>query len=149
MGKAGALTGSRGDILHAHSVLMERSDDIYSINNQGIDPKRLSKESGRLVHQGAVLTVQGTLLQNKTLLTYYKNFWHCIGLEMEGSFYARQIQRAQALGLIPQKTALRFLYFVSDLPLEEGENLSKDLSPHEFISPLYAITRTFLTQILR
>lgn len=149
MGKAGALTGKRGDILKAHTVLMERSDDVYAINNQDLDPHLLATDSGRTVHEGAVLTVQGTLLQNKTLLTYYKHFWHCIGLEMEGSFYARQVHRAQNLGLIPADIALRFLYFVSDLPLNEGENLSKDMSPHEFISPLYSITRAFLNAVLK
>ena len=46
-----------------------------------------------LAVQGVVLTVLGTLMQNRELLHYYKNLWACIGLEMEGSYYARQIER--------------------------------------------------------
>ena len=149
MGKAGALTGKRGDILQANAVLMERSDNLYPVPNQNVNTAALAKDSGRSVHEGAVLTVLGTLLQNKALLSYYKNFWHCVGLEMEGSFYARQILRARALTLISQNTDLRFLYFVSDLPLQENETLAKDMSPHEFTSPLYAITRSFLRAILQ
>jgi hypothetical protein len=67
---------------------------------------------------------------------------------MEGSFYARQIQRAQHHGVIPDELPLRFIYYVSDLPLAEGQQLSKDMAIWEFISPLYAITRHFLQAIL-
>ena len=149
MGKAGALTGNRGDILKANALLMERSDNLYPIPNHHVNAVKLAQDSGRTVHEGSVLTVLGTLLQNKSLLSYYKNFWHCVGLEMEGSFYARQILRAKALTLIPENTELRFLYFVSDLPLQENETLAKDMNPHEFTSPLYAITRSFLHSVLQ
>lgn len=149
MGKAGALCGERGDILLARQIVMEREDDCYLINSNKVDPLALAKDSGRNVHDGTVLTVYGTLLQNRALLEYYRNFWKCVGLEMEGSFYARQIQKAQHHGIVSKNTDLRFIYYVSDLPLAKGEQLSKEMDIWEFISPLYGITRTFLNAIFK
>ena len=125
---------------------MEPEEEVHLINNQDMSVEFL-KESGRDVHRGLVLTVQGTLMQNHSLLRYYLRFWNCVGLEMEGSFYARQIDKAIAAHLISKDVATRFAYFVSDLPLEAGEQLSKDMDPMEFIPPLYAITRSFLAPI--
>ena len=149
MGKAGALMGERGDILLARKLVMEREDDSYRLNATNVDANALSQSAGRNVHEGAVLTVYGTLLQNRPLLEYYRSFWQCVGLEMEGSFYARQIRRAQHHGVVPEDIAQRFIYYVSDLPLAEGSQLSKDMAIWEFIPPLYAITRHFLQAILR
>jgi hypothetical protein len=148
MGKAGAVVGKRGDILLADRVLMEPEEEVHLINSKGMSLDVL-KGSGRDVHRGLVLTVQGTLMQNHSLLRYYFRFWNCVGLEMEGSFYARQIDKAMAAGLITKDVATRFAYFVSDLPLEKGEQLSKDMDPMEFIPPLYAITRSFLIPIFQ
>ncbi|MBM75899.1 MAG: hypothetical protein CMK59_10905 [Proteobacteria bacterium] len=148
MGKAGAVVGQRGDIMVASCVLMEPEEEIHRLNNSNICHESL-KASGREIHEGLVLTVQGTLLQNHELLRYYRKLWQCVGLEMEGSFYARQIDRGIAAGLLSKDIASRFAYFVSDLPLQEGEQLSKDMNPWEFIPPLYAITRSFLTPILK
>ena len=57
------------------------------------------------------------------------------------------INKAIAADLIHKDVATRYAYFVSDLPLEHGEQLSKDMDPMEFIPPLYAITRSFLIPI--
>ncbi len=38
-----------------------------------------------------VLTVPGTLLQDRNLLCFYKKLWNCVALEMEGSYYAREV----------------------------------------------------------
>ena len=148
MGKAGAVVGKRGDILLADRVLMEPEEEVHLINNKNMSIDVL-RGSGRDIHRGLVLTVQGTLMQNHSLLRYYQRFWNCVGLEMEGSFYARQIDKAIAARLIPNDVATRFAYFVSDLPLEKGEQLSKDMDPMEFIPPLYAITRSFLIPIFQ
>ena len=148
MGKAGALTGERGDILLATQVLMERSDAIQTLCPLGIEATELAKDAQRNVHAGPVLTVYGTLLQNRSLLSFYRHFWHCVGLEMGGSFYARQIHRGQQLGLLSTNLPTRFAYYVSDLPLAGGEQLSKDMNRWEYIPPLYAITRAFLKTII-
>jgi hypothetical protein len=147
MGKAGGLCGNRGDLMIANHVLMERSDDVYQLNNHGICPLQLAKDSGRDVFEGTVLTVYGTLLQNHPLLHYYRRFWNCIGLEMEGSFYAREFHRAQHIGILSSEISSRFIYYMSDLPLQEGAQLSVDMSPWELTAPVYSITRSFLKAI--
>ena len=37
---------------------------------------------GRSAHYGPLLTVGGTLLQNRQMLHFYNHIWGCIGLEM-------------------------------------------------------------------
>lgn len=148
LGKAGALCGERGDILLPSYVLNQAGDNIFPVGNQDMDPELIAKLSGVAVHAGPVLTVGGTLLQNKILLHYYRKLWRCVGLEMEGSFYAKQIERSRLLGLLRKDLKTRFLYYVSDLPLEEHSNLSTSLAPWEGIPPLYATTRAVLNQIL-
>jgi len=55
---------------------------------------------------------------------------------------------ARELGVIPGEVPIRFLYYVSDLPLEHRNSLSVRLHPSIGIPPLYAITREILTSIL-
>jgi hypothetical protein len=63
---------------------------------------------------------------------------------MEGIWYLRAVLEAEELGVLRRDVRRRFLYYVSDLPLEAGSNLSERLSPAEGIPPLYAITREIL-----
>jgi hypothetical protein len=101
----------------------------------------------RAIHVGPLLTVAGTLFQNRLMLHFYHRIWECIGLEMEGSFYCRQILESHQLGVIAPDIALRFLYYVSDLPLAHDATLSARLRAIEGVPPLYAITREMLTGI--
>ncbi|MEL6177724.1 MAG: hypothetical protein AAFS10_02165, partial [Myxococcota bacterium] len=101
----------------------------------------------RELYQGPMLTVAGTLMQNALMLNFYHRLWRCIGLEMEGAYYLRQILKARALGLMRQPLDLRFIYYVSDVPLDHEATLAGRLGPHEGIPPLYAITREVLTGI--
>ena len=66
---------------------------------------------------------------------------------MEGSYYFRQIVESQQLEVIPSDSPMRFLYYVSDLPLDKTADLSAHLSPTEGIPPLYAITRQIISDI--
>lgn len=144
MGKAGALVGHRGHTLLAKQVVLVDREVAYPMLNSRITEKNPHLHH---VHTGAVLTVDGTLLQNKPLLHYFQCFWNCVGLEMEGSFYARQIQQAVHQKILSPNLETNFLYFVSDLPLQEGAQLSKDMGLHESIPPLYGIIRAFLHNI--
>ena len=144
MGKAGALVGKRGDILLATHVVLADREVAYPMLHSGIDA---NNPFIRSVHKGSVLTVEGTLLQNRPLLHYFQSLWGCVGLEMEGSFYARQIQQAIYRKSISDNVETNFLYFVSDLPMQEGSQLSKDMAPHESIPPLFGIIRAFLQNI--
>ena len=101
----------------------------------------------REIHEGPVLTVAGTLLQNREMLQFNRQIWRCVGLEMEGTFYYRQLQKATSSGLLSGSPTSRILYYVSDLPLDHVANLSGRLRASEGIPPLYAATREILCGI--
>lgn len=148
LGKAGGLLGRRGDVLVATSFV-EQEDDALHVPRTRLDLDRLAARCpDRAIHVGPVLTVLGTVLQNRDLLHFYQHIWGAVGLEMEGSYYCRQILESQQLGVVREDVDLRFLYYVSDLPLQAGATLSGPLKAAEGIPPLYAVTREVLTSIL-
>jgi len=149
MGKAGALVGKRGDIL-LPDVFIEQSEDLFQpIENQALlKINRLQKRlDGTKIHKGSMLTVDGTLFQNSMMLSFYRHIWDCIGLEMEGIYYLRQIIEGNQHGLINKNLFTGFYYYVSDLPADTGSQLSTGMEFSEEIPPLYAITREILTDI--
>lgn len=150
LGKAGALVGQRGDVLIPTAFVEQTQDLLEPLPN----PNAFQVEAladrlpGRQVHVGPVLTVAGTLLQNRTLLNFYRRIWQCTGLEMEGTYYLREILKAVHLGMIPEDVRMRFAYYVSDVPLAAGETLAGSLQVDEGVPPLYAITREILGGVL-
>ncbi len=144
LGKAGALVGKRGDILAATGFIEQHQDIFQPIVNNATDLDHLRTLTDRDVHVGPVLTVGGTLLQNRRMLHFNKHVWGCIGLEMEGTYYLAQILESMHRGILRPDLDLRFLYYVSDLPLDHTANLSGALQATEGIPPLYAITREIL-----
>jgi hypothetical protein len=52
------------------------------------------------------------------------------------------------LGYLKRSIAMRFVYNVSDLPLQPDSNLSQGMSVAEGIPPMYGISRAILAQIL-
>ena len=149
LGKAGALLGKRGDILMPTAFIKQTSERYEPLLKaaQGCEHCLSARVPGREVHLGPMLTVDGTLLQNRKMLYFYKHLWGCIGIEMEGAYYYRQVLEARRLGIIPEDVELRFYYYVSDLPLDHASNLSSRLGAMEGIPPLYAITREVLTGV--
>ena len=148
LGKAGGLLGRRGDVLVADRFIHQQQDRVLA-PRVAVDVDALARRlPDRSVHVGPVLTVEGTLLQNDVLLQYYRRLAGCIGLEMEGTWYARQILEAQDLGIVRADVDLRFLYYVSDLPLVSGHSLAGPMGVQEGVPPLYACTREVLVAIL-
>jgi len=147
VGKAGGLIGKRGDILLPSHVLLQSQDDLRPIAQSGISPEKIAQICSREVHVGTVLTIEGTLLQDRVLLNFYRKFSHCIGIEMEGSYFVRQIEKSIMKGILDSDVSTRFLYYVSDIPLDVKSTLSKSLSPWEAIPPLYSIIRIIINQI--
>lgn len=141
LGKAGALVGARGDVLAPTAFIEQHSDRMQPLPDQTV-PEHLT------VHHGPMLTVDGTLVQNRQMLGFYQQLRDVIGMEMEGTHYYREIIESRQLGVIPPDTAVRFLYYVSDLPLAPHGNLATPLGVHEGVPPLYAITRHILRAIL-
>eukprot|EP01006_Ploeotia_vitrea_P025777 TRINITY_DN58670_c0_g1_i1.p1 TRINITY_DN58670_c0_g1~~TRINITY_DN58670_c0_g1_i1.p1 ORF type:complete len:776 (+),score=63.92 TRINITY_DN58670_c0_g1_i1:32-2359(+) len=159
LGKAGGTVGKRGDIQYPTNLLFSKAslvgdtcDELSTPCNTdpGLTAATLKEMSGRDVHEGCVLTVPGTLLQSSKLLAYYMHIWQIVGLEMEGSYYGRQVTQAQRLGIIPSNLVTRFIYYTSDLPVSEDDstNLSSVMQKWEGIPPLYAITRAILKRIV-
>ncbi|MFW5828010.1 MAG: DUF6909 family protein, partial [Alkalispirochaeta sp.] len=141
LGKAGALVGNRGDIL-APTAFIEQHSDLFQ-------PLPAQKVPGGVsVHHGPMLTVDGTLLQNRQMLNFYRQIWNVIGIEMEGTHYYREILESRQLGVIRREVQFRFLYYVSDLPLETSATLAAPLRASEGVPPLYSITRYILNQII-
>ncbi|MEX2444622.1 MAG: cyclic nucleotide-binding domain-containing protein [Alkalispirochaeta sp.] len=141
LGKAGALVGGRGDIL-APTAFIEQYSDLFQPLPDQIVPE------GAAVHHGPMLTVDGTLLQNRQMLNFYRQIWNVIGIEMEGTHYYREILESRQLGVIRPEVQFRFLYYVSDLPLETSATLAAPLRASEGVPPLYSITRHILNQII-
>ena len=148
LGKAGALMGKRGDILVPTAFVLQADDAFQPLPHPGNLDALRARVPQIGIHTGPLLTVAGTLLQNRPLLHFYRNIWKCVGLEMEGVYYARKVTESIQLGVLDASVRQRYFYYVSDLPLEAGERLSAPLAPTEGIPPLYAITREILSAIL-
>lgn len=155
LGKAGALVGNRGDVLVPNGFIEQSGDEYFDLPGAA-DAMSASAVSAReiqsrlvsgSVHLGPMLTVDGTLLQNRDMLRFYRYIWSCIGMEMEGAYYYRQYREAKSTGLIDPDVRAGFYYYVSDIPLEHTANLSARLGPHEGVPPLYAITRQVLATV--
>ena len=125
IGKAGGLVGNRKDILVSTKFHDMGTKATTLVNPTGISMK-FFEDLGLKVHKGPMLTVAGTILQNKNLLTYYKHIEGCVGLEMEGCYFAQAIQQGIEQSLLKETVPTRFLYYVSDLPMDPNTNLAKE-----------------------
>ncbi|PWV01759.1 hypothetical protein C3747_193g39 [Trypanosoma cruzi] len=165
MGKAGGLVGKRGDIQLPKEVLMSKSslivedsqDELRRCRNQGLTAERLRELAGPnvSVHEGRIVTIAGTMLQNVRMLEFYKCIWGCVGAEMEASFFARVIEDFFRQGIANRELETRFAYYTSDLPLAShaskrttGVSLSVPMTVKEGVPSLYAIARGILENIL-
>ncbi len=147
MGKAGILTGGKGDIMIPSAHIFEGTADNYPFKNE------LRKEDidgkGVNVFDGSMVTVLGTSLQNKEILKFFhESTWNVIGLEMEGAHYQKAIQAASKVrGSINPKVKVRYAYYASDNPLETGSTLASGGLGTSGVRPTYVITRAILEQI--
>jgi hypothetical protein len=145
MGKAGILTGNKGDIMLANAHVIEGTSDNYFCKN---DLSGADFEPDIAVYTGPMITVLGTSLQNKDLLQRFQQSWHTIGLEMEGAHYQRAINAAIIKGHIPRNVKTRYAYYASDNPLVSGQTLAAGEMGPEGIRPTYMVTRLILEKII-
>lgn len=149
MGKAGILTGDKGDLMIPTSHIFEGTADNYPLENDftvadfdgfGID-----------AYEGAMITVLGTSLQNKDILSYFKNSsWKAVGLEMEGAHYQKAIQsHAKIRHSIRPDVKIRYAYYASDNPLLTGATLASGSLGTLGVKPTYLITMKCLEKIFR
>ncbi len=147
MGKAGILTGKKGDIMIPNVHMFEGTADNYPFEND------LSlndfKEDNIDAYAGTMVTVLGTSLQNKDILSFFKNStWKAIGLEMEGAHYQKAIQSASKIrGNIGKDVKVRYAYYASDNPLETGSTLASGPLGEKGVKPTYLITDKILNKI--
>lgn len=147
MGKAGILEGGKGDIMIPSAHINEGTGDNYPFDNRLTAD--LFEGHGIPVYAGPMVTVLGTSLQNRDLLTFFnKSTWGVIGLEMEGAYYQKAIQSASKIRKsISPDVEVRYAYYASDNPLETGSTLASGGLGTTGVKPTYLITRRILEQI--
>ena len=149
MGKAGILTGEKGDIMIPTSHIFEGTADNYPFEN-ALKLEDFQDDELR-AFEGSMITVLGTSLQNKDILTYFMTTsWKSIGLEMEGAHYQKAIQVASKIRKhISEDLFVMYAYYASDNPLETGSTLSSGGLGLTGIKPTYLITLRILEKILQ
>lgn len=148
MGKAGILEGDKGDIMIPSAHINEGTGDNYPFENQLT--ASMFEGNDIPVYAGPMVTVLGTSLQNRDLLTFFnKSTWGVIGLEMEGAYYQKAIQSASKIRKsIHPDVKVRYAYYASDNPLETGSTLASGGLGTAGVKPTYLITIKILEQIL-
>ena len=144
MGKAGILTGKKGDIMLATAHVFEGTSDNYIFEN---DLNAQAFDDTVDVYTGPMITVLGTSLQNRDVLHKFLEDWKTVGLEMEGGHYQRAIGAAIIKGNISRDVTLRYAYYGSDNPLMTGHTLAAGAMGEEGVKPTYMITKVLLEKI--
>lgn len=149
MGKAGTLCGKKGDIMLPTAHVFEGTADNYPLEND-LQPANFS-DTGLNTQEGSLVTVMGTSLQNRDVLTHFRSStWRAVGIEMEGAHYQKAIQAAAKIRFsIPEDVTVRYAYYASDNPLVSGSTLSSGGLGAEGVGPTYEITHQILQKILR
>ena len=148
MGKAGILgEGAKGDIMIPSAHINEGTGDNYPFENELT--AAMFEGNGVPVYAGPMVTVLGTSLQNRDLLSFFnKSTWGVIGLEMEGAYYQKAIQSASKIRKsINPDVKVRYAYYASDNPLETGSTLASGGLGTTGVKPTYLITIKILEQI--
>ena len=147
MGKAGILTGGKGDIMIPTSHIFEGTADNYTFENALKLEDFVDDEIKAF--EGPMVTVLGTSLQNKDILSYFMTTsWKAIGLEMEGAHYQKAIQVASKIRHhISPELFVCYAYYASDNPLETGSTLSSGGLGLTGVKPTYLITLRILEKI--
>lgn len=147
MGKAGIMKGKKGDIMVPTAHIFEGTSDNYPFNND-LSSNDFSNSNIPTL-EGTMITVLGTSLQNKDILTYFcRSSWKVIGIEMEGVHYQKAIQSAMHIRKTIRPTIkLRYAYYASDNPLETGGTLASGSLGQIGVVPTYTITKKILEKI--
>lgn len=148
MGKAGILTGAKGDIMIPNCHIFEGTADNYVFEN-ALNLEDFQDDEIK-AYEGSMITVLGTSLQNKDILSYFMNTtWKAVGLEMEGAHYQKAIQVASKIRHhISPDLFVCYAYYASDNPLETGSTLSSGGLGLTGVKPTYMITLKIIEKIL-
>jgi len=75
--------------------------------------------------------IKNVFFNNKNNLIMFFFFFFFNYLKHSGSYFVRQIEQSIMRGILNNDVNTRFLYYVSDIPLDLKSTLSKSLSPWE------------------
>ena len=145
MGKAGIMTGDKGDIMLATAHVFEGTSDNYRVDSDLLPSDFPATEN---VFVGPMVTVLGTSLQNRDMLEKFHSDWKAIGLEMEGGHFQRAISAAIIKGNARENIPVRYAYYASDNPIKTGSTLAAGAMGKEGVKPTYLITKVILEKIL-
>lgn len=139
---------TKGDLMIPTSHIFEGTADNYPLENDFCEADFAG--AGLDAYEGAMITVLGTSLQNKEILSYFKNSsWNAVGLEMEGAHYQKAIQsHVRIRQSIPADVKVRYAYYASDNPLLTGATLASGSLGSLGVKPTYLITLKCLEKIL-
>ena len=129
LGKCGGLIGKKGDLMISTKQFLDKTHDVVSNNLGNINYDKLKNMVKTNIHEGAFLTVTGTILQNDFLLNYYKIIMGCIGVEMQGYYFNREFENSIKHMLVKENFIMRCLYYVINLP-NENKKYEKEKSEH-------------------
>ena len=152
IGKAGGLIGNRTDILVADRIILDKNHELCNIDYGNLSKEQLEFDTKTRIHIGPMLTVAGTILQNTNLLSFYKHVMGCIGLEMEGFYFCKEVENCIKHGLLRKNFVTRCFYYISDLPMDPKQNLSQEegnVSWDEGVGSMNAIQRFIINQIFK
>jgi hypothetical protein len=145
VGKAGTLAGGRGDVMLPCFFVKQGTGDVYRVDNC-LSRDDFPEGFPFRVHTGGpMLTVDGTFMQNDDVLTYFRDHWGALGVEMEGIPYVRAVAQAILRGRISPEVSVGVAYYASDAPLQ-GDTLSVPLG-EAGLAPVYAVTEAVLHRI--
>jgi hypothetical protein len=145
MGKAGILSGEKGDIMLPTAHVFEGTTDNYRVGND-LSPSDFPEP--QRVFVGPMVTVLGTSLQNRDMLEKFQSDWKTIGLEMEGGHFQRAIGAAIIKGHARKDVLVRCAYYASDNPIKSGSTLAAGAMGKEGVKPTYLITKVILEKIM-
>lgn len=147
MGKAGILDGKRGEIMLPGYFVEQGGGNTYAFPNVLTVKDFEGIFSDTIHHDGPMLTVSGTFLQNEEVLRYFLTNWNALGMEMEGIPYARAIEQNILRKRLLSNVIIGVAYYASDAPLS-GDTLAVSLGA-EGVKPVYAISVAVLNRILQ
>ena len=148
MGKAGILSGDKGDVMLPSAHVFEGTADNYPFDN--LLSAEDFKDTSLDIYEGTMVTVLGTSLQNTDVLHHFMtSTWNSVGLEMEGAHYQKAIQSAAKIRKsISEDIKVMYAYYASDNPLKTGNTLASGSLGAEGIFPTYLITVKVMEKIL-
>ena len=158
MGKAATLNGVRGDIMIPNVVQDEHSQNTYIFQNIFTAPDVIPwLVFGTVLDNQKALTVQGTFLQNASLMdVMYREGY--TDIEMEAGPYLSAVYEMtrpkrhpvnEIVNLQGASFDIGILHYASDTPLSKGRNLGAGALSYRGMDSTYAASVAILRRIFQ